>query len=443
LVAGCTRKPQENGVGNDSSALRVSSESRVLSSADKLHIGPETAGAHRPQDDVVFSLNGRGVAYIADNSSNQFVVHNDKAGTLFGEISHLKISPDGRRVSYASKLGDYLLMVSDGVVSKPYKDVYDPVYSPDSRHVAFLAEDMDGTMYIVLDGKPVDYYVNVASADFKFSHDSGMLIYHVRPENNEKAYLVMYNLKTGTKSVKICLDTTLAINGAKDHLAAVVQENGMQAVADFSIASPEKVHMSATYDLIKFISLSRDGNSVAFIAGKNGKIYLVINGREYLLPGNLAIAGAPILRDDGAAATVVLESLNGKAPSSDLLYQTGQRFDDSKRFGGIREVVYSTAGTLAFVAKDGDRYFTVINGKPGPEFDAVVAPMFSPDGRKLVYRAREGAKRLVVIANTDGTEHRRMPSYEMVFTTSFTDDGKSVAYGVKEGNKLVWKVEKL
>jgi hypothetical protein len=443
MMAGCTRKPPQTDAATDSSKLRVSSEPKVLSSADKLHMGPETAGAHRPQDDVVFSLDGRGVAYIADNSSNHSVVHNDKAGTIFGEISHLKISPDGRRVSYASKLGDYLLMISDGVVSNPYKDVYDPVYSPDSRHVAFLAEDLDGTMSIVLDGKQVDYYVNVVSSDFKFSLDSGMLVYHVRPEKNEKAYLVMYDLKSGTKSVKNCLETTVVMNEARDHLAAVVSVNGKQAVADFSITEPDKVHQSVMYDLIKFISLSRDGTSVAFIAGKSGKLYLVLNKREYLLPDNLAIAGDPILSDDGAAASVVLESLNGKASSSYLLYQTGLRFDDNKRFDGIREMVYSTTGTLAYVAKQGERYFTVINGKPGPEFDAVVAPMFTPDGRKLVYRARDGARRLVVIANTDGTEHRRMPSYEMVFTTGFTDDGKSVAYGVKDGNKLVWKVEKL
>jgi hypothetical protein len=169
----------------------------------------------------------------------------------------------------------------------------------------------------------------------------------------------------------------------------------------------------------------------------------VLNGREYLLPGNLAVPGAPILSDDGAAATVLLESPNGKAPSSFALYQSGQHFDNTKRLGAILDPVYSSTGTVAYVVKEGERYFIITNGKPGPEFDGVVSPVFTPDGRKLVYRARDGAKRLVVIANADGTEHRRLPSYEMVFMTGFTADGKSIGYGVKEGNKLLWKVEKL
>jgi hypothetical protein len=443
MVTGCTKKQQEQNGAAGSSKLIVSSESKVLSTADYLQSNPETASSHMPQDDVAFSLNGRGVAYIADKSPNQLVVHNGQAGSIYGEISHLKISPDGQHVSYSKKLGNYIHMVSDGVVSKLYRDVYDPVFSPDSKHVAFLAQDLDGLMYIVLDGKPVDAYVNVVSADFMFSHDSGMLIYHVRPENTEKALLVMYNVITGTKIAKNCLDTTVIINKVRDHLAAVVQVNGMQAVIDFNIAEPEKVNQSSMYNLIKNISLSRDGRSVAFIAGKNNKIDLVMSGREYVLPGNLAFRSPPILNDNGTVASIALEALNGKTRSFYLLYQTGQFFDENKRYSSIREQVYSSTGSLAYVAAEGDRYFIVINGKPGPEFDAVVAPMFTPDGRKLVYRVRDGAKRMVVSANADGTEHRRHTSYEMVFPTGFTGDGASIGYGVKEGNKLVWKVDKL
>jgi hypothetical protein len=297
--------------------------------------------------------------------------------------------------------------------------------------------------YVVLNGNPLDSYKKIVSSEFFFSHDSGKLVYHVRTDENENAKVVMYNLQTRIKIEKKCFATTVVMNEAKNHLAAVVPVDGMQAVVDFSIIDPDKDHQSSTYELIKYISLSRDGKAVAFIAGKNGKIYLVVNGREYLLPDKLAIAGAPVLSDDGASACVVLESLNGRSPSSFTLYQTGQRYDENMRFGAIREQVYSSAGTLAYVAAVGNRYFTVINGVPGPEFDAAVSPLFTPDGRKLIYRARDGAKRMVVIANADGTGHLRFPSYEMVFPTGFTADGRSIGYGVLEGNKLIWKVDKL
>jgi len=73
----------------------------------------------------------------------------------------------------------------------------------------------------------------------------------------------------------------------------------------------------------------------------------------------------------------------------------------------------------------------------------VVSPIFSPDEKFLVYRARKDGKRFVVVADTRGKTITQQPSYEQVFQPVFTADGKSVAYGVKDGNKLIWKVEKL
>jgi len=85
----------------------------------------------------------------------------------------------------------------------------------------------------------------------------------------------------------------------------------------------------------------------------------------------------------------------------------------------------------------------VANGKEGPALDRVVSPVFSPDGKFLLYRARKDGKRFVVVADANGKTLRQYPAYEQVFQPVFTADGKSVAYGVKDGNKLIWKVEKL
>jgi Tol biopolymer transport system component len=85
----------------------------------------------------------------------------------------------------------------------------------------------------------------------------------------------------------------------------------------------------------------------------------------------------------------------------------------------------------------------VVDGKEGPFFERVVTPHFSPDGKFLVYRARQDNKRFVVVADPSGKIIKRLPSYERVFDTTFTEDGASVAYGVKDGNQIMWKVEKL
>jgi Tol biopolymer transport system component len=84
-----------------------------------------------------------------------------------------------------------------------------------------------------------------------------------------------------------------------------------------------------------------------------------------------------------------------------------------------------------------------VNGKEGPAFERVVTPVFSPDDKRLVYRARKDGKRFVVVADTGGKTIKQHPAYEQVFQTVFTADGKSIAYGVKDGKKLIWKVEKI
>ena len=71
------------------------------------------------------------------------------------------------------------------------------------------------------------------------------------------------------------------------------------------------------------------------------------------------------------------------------------------------------------------------------------AKFFTPDGKRVVYRARKEGKRFVVVADTDGTTVRQHPAYTQVFQPVIAPDGQSVAYGAQDGKKLVWAVEKL
>ena len=107
-------------------------------------------------------------------------------------------------------------------------------------------------------------------------------------------------------------------------------------------------------------------------------------------------------------------------------------------------LTYSKDGSYAYAARNGKNWFIVVNGTEGPAFDRAIEPLFSPDCRYVVYRARKGGKRFVVVADAkDGRIIRQHQSYEQVFQPVFTATGMAIGYGVKDGNKLFWKVEPL
>ena len=123
-----------------------------------------------------------------------------------------------------------------------------------------------------------------------------------------------------------------------------------------------------------------------------------------------------------------------------------QKFS-GKSYGYISDLVSSKDGRhfayIAIKAGGEERMSIVVDGNEGQLFDKIVSPVFSPDGRFLVYRARQDGKRFIVVSDLKGKVLRQHKDYEMVFQPVFTEDGKSVAYGVLDGSEFWWKVETL
>jgi len=458
LLSGCSREPGQSssppapeaeafqpytGETVSSQRLAVLGVTTVLSSVENLRTAsaaPQEGPTHVQQGDVVFSDYGYGVAYIALKDGKEHVVHNGRGGMPCTGVASLTVSPDGRRVSYRCDMGTKQQMVIDGIKKQAYDNVRNQVYSPDSRHLAYLAQ-VGNTFRIILDDRIVDECSGVN--DLTFSNDSTKLMYISRTEGLPQARFVLFDLKTGKKVVKECLDAPYVYHRKSDRIALTVVEGDKQRLVDFAIASSDKVKRTEAYDLITNISIGLDGKSVAFIAHRGAGRYLVANGREERLPDKLGVNGPPQVRPDLKGAGIILAT----AERYNNRYAFHQAFLGGAPgmvwYDKAQDLVYGGKGSVAYAAKRGEKWFVVLNGKEGPEFDMVVTPMFSPDGRKLVYRARDKGKRFVVVADAATRDHRRQPEYEMVFQAAFSEDGRSVAYGVKDGNQLVWKVEKL
>ena len=187
-----------------------------------------------------------------------------------------------------------------------------------------------------------------------------------------------------------------------------------------------------------------DNSSVAYTFVKSdAERYIVYNDREEKIPtGDEFLSDLVVLSEPSHVGVVI-----GTAVHARMIHAFQKQKQSEKPYGYISDLVSSKDGLhYAYIAvKPGgqERTNIVVDGNEGQVFDKIVSPVFSPDGRFLVYRARQDGKRFIVISDLKGKVLRQHKDYDMVFQPVFTEDGKSVAYGVLDGLEFWWKVEKL
>ena len=448
-VAGCDRQESKSKVASSPVNLEVSANTTLLATISDLETSTSTQGiasehkepsspqAQSPEYTVLFSKLGRGVAYVAAKEGSSYVVHNGKSGTFYNGIGSVAISPDGQRVAYGALISNKWRMVDAGVEGMIVDEVGEPVFSHDGKHLAYEAL-IGKKWHIVVDSRMnagcVQYYQKPV-----FSTDASKIFLIENTETDGLFRLVVSDLTFNRQSVKVLRAINTVTSSNRSRIATASEENGKYKLLEFSFDQPDNVKKGAPYDAISNIVFSADGASIAYVAQRDGSRFLVYNGKEERLPDGV-ILGSPVIRPDNRGVGVILGAKDGF-----FLHQAFYRDGANDRhYDNAAELVYSNIGNQhAYIAVKGQSFNIVVNGNEGPAFDKIVTPVFSPDGRLLVYRARKDGRRFVVVADLHGKTIRQHPEHEMVFDTAFTADGKSVAYGVKHGKELWWKVEKL
>jgi WD40 repeat protein len=389
---------------------------------------------------IVLNRYGKGVAYIARIGEQVRVVHNGKPGRSYQEIDAmtLSLSPDGQRAAFAAKDGDKWLMVVDGRERGPFDDKGPPVFSPDSKHVAFEAKTGESWHILADDRKSssaVSYY-----GEPVFSGDSSRLLRIENTKEDGMLRFVVSDLSFKKQDERVVQGGAYAVNEDGTLIAVIQRIDTQQRVLEFRFDKPDTVKEGTAYDEIRDLVFSRDGALLAYFARRGGIKYVTLNGREERVPEGEYL-WPPVIRPQGKGVGMVIVGKKGayvhQAFSNDVARAPN-------RYKECADLVYNSDGQMhAYVAIRNEKFLIVANGKEGPMFDRVITPQFSPDGKFLVYRARQDGKRFVVVADAKGNILREHPRYERVFETVFTADGKSVAYGVKDGQELIWKVENL
>ena len=146
------------------------------------------------------------------------------------------------------------------------------------------------------------------------------------------------------------------------------------------------------------------------------------------LPGDAKPGALPFLSFNRAEPKVAYSAKDGEQP---YVYDGDKRLRD---YDSADKAIFSRDGSrFAYVAKDdrkASNEFVVVDGKRGPTVDGVGTLSFSPDGR-VVYGAKLSDKWSIYI------EHEKGPSFDSVYYPVFARDAKTTTYIGKQGDKYV------
>lgn len=154
----------------------------------------------------------------------------------------------------------------------------------------------------------------------------------------------------------------------------------------------------------------------------------IVFRQEYLapLPSEFKPGAVPFLSFNRARPAV---AYSAKDNDQSYVYDGEGRLRD---YDSAEKPIFSRDGSrFAYVAKDDRKAtteFVVVDGRRGPSVDGVGTLGFSPDGR-IVYGAVISGKWSIYI------EHEKGPTFDSVYYPAFARDAKTVSYVGKVGDK--------
>jgi len=313
-------------------------------------------------------------------------------------------SPDCTRTAYRAvnygenpPAGNKWFVVIDGEEGDEYQTADEVTFSPDSKHVAYMA---DGGVYLDR--------VQVKSPGGTVCEDDGLLF---SPDSEHLVYVVELNSK---KSVVVDevpdkqYDKigTIVFSPDSNHLAYGAKTgNNWFIVVDGIPGKP--------YDSIENIVFSPDSKHLAYVArvglGRSAPRFVVLDGvegeqYEYRHLSNLAFSP-----DGNHLAYAVGETsytkLGGKPG---FVIVDGEKKEVTE--GTVHRLLFSPdSKRLAYVEwksqwRPGEKYRIVVDGEKGKKYEYIDDFIFNPDSKHVTYIVIHGAKMFVVIDKTEGKE---------------------------------------
>ncbi len=412
-----------------------------------------------------FSPEQNRLAYIANEGDNMFVVIDNHEHDRYKQVGTLTFSPDGSRVAYRAEDAKGSQFVVINGKEGPKFDVgitndIGIVFSPDSKHVAYVGINDKDSVIFVKDNKKIDSFKQIKQV--KFSPDSNHLAYSAMKDDG---WVVVLDNKSGQTYIMVdnlmfSPDSTQLVYMAQKSRRSIIVINNKEISEGIGVLFP---------------SFSpHKGRFAYIIAEKNNKFCYVLDGEKELLvdkPGRMIFS-----HDDTSAAYAALikdkwhvlkDGVKGPAfkkiyafsyspASNDILYaaenEAGQKcvvvnHIPEKFYNSIGAPVYSKNGQkYAYVATNNDgKMFIIINGQEQKTTYPIIGipveevnesgvsaqhPYFSDTGKRLAFPVYDPDQKKAFMV-VDG---KNQQTFDAVMAPCFSPDEKHIAYMGKKGN---------
>jgi hypothetical protein len=381
----------------------------------------------------VFSSDGSALAYAVRAVGGSFFVTNEREGPKFDEVmpDTFVFSNDGKRHAYLARKAGRLIAVVDGVSQAeaggdlvPW--LQPPVFSEDGSSVGYLEHSrLRKKGRVVVNGKPGDLFDWVALQGPQFSPNGRRFSYAVNDLGTGNSWFCVIDGQRGKAFDALGVSFVFSPDGKRFAYAA---KQGQQwfLVVDGEPEVPIEGIMDHS------LAFSPDSRRLGYaVAKQDRRAYLVVDGRAGPVRDGIGASLPPGIAANrasmqtayglGSASTVLFSPdsrriaylahfgrmkrviVDGKPEDVEMEYlQGGMVFsDDSKRlaYGGRRL-------NESFI----DKFFLVVDGKKGADYDALGYFGFSHDGKHSAFTAKRGNKMVVVVDGQERGDYSEVPA---------------------------------
>lgn len=386
--------------------------------------------------DAVFSSDGRHFAVVLKKDGKVAMNIDMVTGLFYDEVKDASFHIDSGKYAYIARKGTKVCVIDNGKVGKLY-DIINIIQFTADGTVVYAAKSSDKWV-IVVGSNESQPFESVSDVRVFLSPDGKRLAYAALDSMNKKVHLIVSSLDFKDKVTGKEYDSisSMRSNSSKSHLVYSAGINRKKSLVVFDFKAPgcsEKA--TNVYDDVLLYSIANDGAHLSYLAARGGQNVLITDDHESIIPRldmtlNFFISQQGNTIFSSVQKDKVVTFYNGQAGVNTFTF--------------VDFMSFSTDGLhYVFVGERASKSRIVVDGKLGPEYDKIVNPRFSPDGTRVVYRARNSGQRFAVTADLQAQTIKEHPQYEAVWDVFFSPDSKNVGYGVKIGQELWWKVEKL